>query len=109
MQMLADLRQVPDGRDEARRDVAWMRAREPDPLDPLNLVDGFQERSEVASRVVRRAVMVDDLSQKLNLAMARCCGLARFGHNLRFRPHPLVASRVRYDAERAELVAALDD
>ena len=59
--------------------------------------------------IVRRVVVVDDLPEQLHFAVAAGGRLAHLGQDVGLRAHPLVAARVRHDAEAAELVAALDD
>jgi hypothetical protein len=53
--------------------------------------------------------MIDDLPEELKLAGAVVDRMAGVGENVRDRPHALVPTRVRDDAEGAEFVAALDD
>ena len=107
--MLADCRQVANGSNESVAHVPWVRARESHTLDSRHGADARQKLREVAVRVVRRLVVVDDLAEQLNLEPARVHGRSHFVENLRYRPHPFVAARVRHHAERAELIAAFDD
>ena len=53
--------------------------------------------------------MVHDLPEELYLASAARNDVMDLGEDIRLRPHPLVAARVRHHAEAAEFVAALDD
>ena len=96
-------------RNHARRHVARVRAGEADPLQPVDVVEALEERREVARRVVRRLVVIDDLPEQLDFPRPGVRRLPRVGEDVGDRPHPLVAARVRHDAEGAELVAAFDD
>ena len=86
-----------------------MRAREPDPLETLDLVDAREQLREVARRVVRGLVMVHDLSEELDFPRARRDRLPHVREDVIDWAHPLVTARVRHHAEGAEVVAALDD
>jgi hypothetical protein len=86
-----------------------MRTGKADTLHARHLVHLLQQAREVAFRIVGRLVVVHDLPEELDLAMALVGRLADLGENLRRRPHPLVAPGVRHHAEGAELVAAFDD
>ena len=97
------------GLEESIREMARVRAGKTDPLDAVDVVNRFEEPDEIARSVVRRLVMVDDLAEQLHFLAALRRGLAHFSHDVAPGPHALVAARVRYDAEAAELVAALDD
>src|SRR5215203_3455698 len=103
--MPADLRQGAQRLDHLRRDVAWMRAREADPLEALDGVQALQQPGEVAGGIVRRLVVVDDLAEQLDLFRARVYRMASLRDDVSSRAHPLVTARVRDHAERAELVA----
>jgi hypothetical protein len=48
-----------------------MRAREADAIDAGNLVDRFEQCREIARRIVRRLVVVDDLAEELHLPAGR--------------------------------------
>ena len=109
VEVLADLRQVANRRNQPRRHVARMRAGKPDPRDALDFVDLLQQRREVTGGVVGRLIVIDDLPQELDFPQAPGGGVAHFGQDLGLRPHPLVAPRVRDHAEAAVLVAAFDD
>jgi len=86
-----------------------MRAREPDPVDAFDLVDGLQQAGEVAGRIVRRGVVIDDLAQQLHFPPSARRGLPHLGDDVGLGPHAFVAARIRYDAEAAEIVAPFDD
>ena len=62
-----------------------MRAREADALDAGNLVDRFEQRREIARRIVRRLVVIHDLAEQLDLAPAAGRRLAHVGEDLRLR------------------------
>ena len=109
MEVLADLRQVAHGFDQAHWHMPRMRAREPDALDAGHLVHSLQQRREIARRIVRRLIVVDDLPEQLDLAVPLVRGMSHFVEDVALRAHALVPARVRHDAERAELVAAFDD
>src|ERR1041385_9358697 len=55
------------------------------------------------------AITGDDLAEQRDLHDAAPGQLAALGDNIRNRPAPFCAPRVRYDAERAILVAPLHD
>ena len=76
---------------------------------PRNVVDGREQRSEVAVRVVGRLVVVDDLPEQVDFPPAAGDGVLDVRQDLGLRAHPLAAPRVRNDAERAVVVAALED
>ena len=86
-----------------------MGAGKADPLDARDLMDGFEQAAEVARRVVRGTVMIDDLPEQLDLAATAVSRLANLGEDVALGPHPLMAARVRHDAKAAELIAAFDD
>jgi hypothetical protein len=86
-----------------------MRAGEANPFDARNGVNRFEQCREVAGRIVRRLVVIDDLSEQLHFAAAAVGGLPHVGEDLRFRSHALVPPRVRDDTEGAKVIAALDD
>src|SRR5262245_40999847 len=109
MEMLADLRQIADRLDQPHRNVPRMRARKPDALDARHLVDGFQKRREVARRVVRGLVVVDDLPQQLDFSVDLISGADHFLDDVPSWTHALVPARVRDDAKGTELVAPLDN
>ena len=107
--MTTDFRQRAHRLDQPGRDVAWMRARKPDPLDAIHLADASQQIGEIAAGDIRRLIAVDDLTEQLHLARARLRGRAHVGNDVRDRPHALVPPRVWDDAEGTELVAPFDD
>src|SRR5919106_6507936 len=107
MESFTDLRQVPDCLDQPHGNMSRMRAGKPDPLHAWHFVDRFEERGEIARPIVRRLIVIDDLAEELNFAMALPCRLHHFFDDVALRPHPFVAAGVRHYAERAELVAAL--
>ena len=109
MEVLADLRQVRHRAQQPIGDVPRMRTGESDALDPWTVVDRFEQPGEVARRVVGGLVVIHDLPEQLHFLEAAACRVAHFREDLRFRPHPLVAARVRDHAEAAVLVAAFDD
>ena len=76
---------------------------------PVDRRRPLEQGREVAAGVVWRLVVIDDLPEQLDFARTRCDRLTRVGHDLGNRTHPLVPARVRHHAERAELVAPLDD
>ena len=76
---------------------------------PVDLVHRLEQPGEVAAGIVGRRVVVHDLPEQLHLAAPGRRRLADLRQDVGLRPHPLVAARVRHDAEAAELVAALDD
>ena len=86
-----------------------MRAREPDPLHAVDGVHRFQQAAEIAGRIVRRRVVVDDLAEQLYLTVACIGRFADLRQDVGLRAHPLVPSRIRDDTEAAELVAPFDD
>ena len=104
-----NFRQVPDRRDQSIAGMNEGAAGETDPLDPGNFMDGFEQAREVARRVVRRLVMIDDLPKQLEFRAGRW--RRRRGPSARISawPDPLVSACVRHHAERAEIVAAFDD
>ena len=63
MQVLAHLRQIPDGLDESSAGVTWMRTRKANPLDAGDIIDGGEELGEVARGIVRRLVVIHDLAE----------------------------------------------
>ena len=85
MQMFTDLRQVADRGDDAVAGVARMRAREADAIDAGNFVDRFEQRREIARRIVRRLVVIHDLAEQLDFAPAAGGRLADVGEDLRLR------------------------
>ena len=89
--------------------MARMRAGEPDALDPGHVVDCLEQAGKVAARIVGRVVVIHDLSEQLHFLVTMRRRLRDFGNDVGLRAHPLVAARVRHDAEAAELVAAFDD
>ena len=99
MEVLADLRQIAHGLDQARRHVARMRARKPDALDARHVVHRLQQRGEIARRIVRRLIVIDDLPEQLDLAVPLARRLTHFVEDVALRPHALVAARVRHHAE----------
>ena len=68
---------------------------------PGTVVHRFEQPREVAGRVVGSLVVVHDLSEELHFPEAAVGGVPHLCKDLRFRPHPLVAARVRDDAEAA--------
>ena len=109
VQVLADLRQIAEGLDQPPGDVARMRAGEPDAIDSLDILHKFQQAGEVAVTTVRRLIVVHDLPQQMYFAASGGGSFGDLRNNLRGRPHPLVAARVRDDAEGAEVVTSLDN
>ena len=109
MKMPADLRQPRHRLEEPIGDVPRVRAGKSDALDARHVMNRLEQAAEVAIGVVRRAVVVDDLTEQLYLAPPRGSRFADFRENVRLRTHPFVSSRVRHDAETAEFVAAFDD
>src|SRR3954454_8554149 len=101
MQVAADLRQPGHRLEKSRRNMARMRARETDALDALDVVNRFEEPGEIATGVVRRNVMIDDLAEQLHFAAAARRRLANLRDDVGLRTHPLVPARVRDDAEAA--------
>jgi hypothetical protein len=63
VQMFTDLRQIADRGNDAIAGVARMRAREADAIDAGNVMNLFEQRWEIARRIVRRLVVVHDLAQ----------------------------------------------
>src|SRR5262245_6277398 len=86
-----------------------MRAGEPDALDAGYFVHRLEEAGEGPALVVRRGLMIDDLSEQLNLAPTLPGGVPHLGEDVGPGAHPLVSARVRHHAEAAELVTAFDD
>ena len=86
-----------------------MRAGEANALQSVDLVESREQRREVARRVVGGLVVIDDLSEELNLDRALRDRLPGLGDNRRRRTHALVAAGIGHDAEGAELVASFDD
>ncbi len=86
-----------------------MRAREPDASNARDRGHPLQQRGEITRGVVGRSIVIDDLAEQLDLPATRFGRLLNFGEDVGDRPHAFVSTRVRHDAERAELVAALDD
>src|SRR4029079_16476916 len=86
-----------------------MRTGEPDALDAAHLVHGFEQSREVAVGFVWRLVVVHYLTEQLDFLQALLRRRTHLRQDVRLRPHPLVAPRVRDHAEAAVLVAALDD
>src|SRR5687768_16727134 len=107
--MAADLRKAGHQIEESAREVAGMRAGGTDPLHAANLVDRFEQAREVARGVVRRLVVVPDLTEELHFSPSAGYRLLDFGQDVRLATHPLVATRVRHDAEATKFVAPLDD
>jgi hypothetical protein len=68
VEVFADVRKVPHRLDQALARMPRVRAREADSLDSWNGVHFVEELSEVAARIVGRRVVIDDLSEELNLA-----------------------------------------
>ncbi len=91
------------------RDVPRMRAREPDPPNPGHAVHRREQSGEVALRIVGRLVVVHDLAEQVNFGPTATDRLVNLGQDLRLRAHPLVPPGLRHHAERAVVVAALDD
>ena len=89
--------------------MARVRAGKPHALNAVHRATRASTRGKVARRIVGRLIVVDDLSEQLNLAMPLTRRLSYFVEDVALRAHPLVAARVRHHAERAELVAAFDD
>src|SRR6185436_2346574 len=76
---------------------------------PGNRVHRFEQAREVALRLVWRDVVVHDLTKQLDFPTSAGRHLPDLGQDIALGPHALVPTRVGYDAEAAELVAALDD
>ena len=106
---LQTLRQIADCLNQPAPRVPWMRTGEADALDAFDIVHISQEIGELARRVVRRRIVIHDLAEKLNLLAAGLNGVANVGQDVRLVAHPLVAAGVRHHAERAVVVAPLDD
>ena len=109
MQMLADLWEVPDHRDEPLARVSGMGTRKSNPLDARHFVHLSEKLREVACRVVRSLVVIHDLAEQLDLATSVLDGVPHFRKDVRLCPHPFVSARVRNDTERAVVVAPFDD
>src|SRR5258707_15577639 len=107
--MPADLRQTRHRAEKPVVEMPRVRARKPDAVDAVDLVDRFEETREVAGGVVRRVVMVDDLAEELYLGVSGRRRFADLRQDVGLRTHALVPARVGHDTEAAELVAALDD
>ena len=54
MRVLTDRRALGHGRDHLAAEVLWMRAREADPLDPVDRVAGAQQLAEPGLHVGQR-------------------------------------------------------
>ena len=50
--------------------MARVRAREAYAFDTLDVVHAFEERREIAGGIVRRLIVIHDLTEKVNLFMA---------------------------------------
>src|SRR6185503_11387401 len=109
MNVLADARQVANRFNEALARVTRMWTREANSLDARNVVDLREQVSEVALGIIRRRIVIHDLAEKLNFLSSRSDRLPNVGQDIRLGAHPLVPARVWHDAERAVVVAALDD
>ena len=109
VEVLADARKVPDGFDESCAGMAWVRTGESDPLHAGDRIHFSQQLGEVAGRVVGSRIVIDDLSQQLNLAPPRRDGLPDVGQDVRLGSHPLMTAGIGDDAKRAMIVAAFDD
>ena len=109
MQVPAYLRQRSHRRDHAVADMTRMRTRKPDALNSRHAVHQLEQPREVAAGPVGGRVVIHDLPEKMDLAVSAVGGKPDFVDDLRGRPHPLVASCIGHDTERAEIVAALDN
>ena len=109
MDVLADVRQVANRRDHPLRDVAWVRARKANAFDALDVVHAFEERREIAGGIVRRLIVIHDLTEQVNLLPASRRRFPDLREDVGHGAHPLVPARERHHAERAEVVAAFDD
>src|SRR5690348_2175619 len=86
-----------------------MWTREADASDAVDSGDALEELGEVAGRIVRSLVVIDDLTKQLHFPAPLPCGFADLGDDVGRWPHALVPTGVRHDAEGTELVAPFDD
>jgi len=86
-----------------------VRTGKANPLDAGNGVHCLEQRREVALWVVGRLVVIDDLPEEVNLLPPGGHRLFHLPQDLLLRPHALVPPGIRDHAERAVVVAALED
>src|SRR5262249_30294545 len=98
-------------RDHRRAEVLGMRAREPDPLDPVDRVAGAKELAELGSDVRDEvpSPRVDVLAEQRDLTDPVSGELRHLGPDLSGSPRHLAAANGRDDAVRALRVAAHRD
>ena len=109
--VLADGAALRDGRDHRRTEVLRVRAREPDPLDPLDGVTGAQKLAELRVEVRREVTSprVDVLPEQGDLPDAVARERLDLGEDLARAPALLPPAHRRDDAVRALRVAAHRD
>src|SRR5688500_8589834 len=100
--MPADFWQRPQRLDHPRGDVPGMRARETDPFEAVDAIETLEESREIAVRIVRCLVVVDDLPEQLDLPGAGGDGLTGVRHDVGGGPHSFLAPRVRHHTEGTE-------
>ena len=79
------------------------------PLNPRHLVDEPEQFGEVTIFAIGCLIVVDDLSQEVDLAVARVRRLTDLLDDFRRRTHSFMAPSVWDHTERTEIIAALDD
>ena len=106
--MLADGVALGHRGDDRLAEVLRMRAREADPLDPVDRVAGAQELAELGADVGREiaAPGVDVLAEQRDLAHAVRCELRHLGDDVAGPAALLPPADRRHDAVRARRVAA---
>ena len=107
VQVVADLRQVADRRDQVVGHVSRVVG---DKLDPVETLDGVEHAEKVGqpgrAAAVGPLVAVDGLADERDLAAALGDELPRLGHDRLGGAGLLGAANMRHHAERAELIAA---
>ena len=98
-----------DGLNDVWCEIARVRGRKPHAANSGRLCNAQQQLGKAHLPARGIGVGIHRLTKKLNLRVTQFGQLAHFAENGLARAAPLRPSRVRHDAIRARLVAALDD
>lgn len=113
MGAFAEFGQPGVGFDEIRAVAFGVRGRKSDPLELVDLMDGFEKLNERRKAIARRdiafSVTGDDLAEQSNFPNAALGQVLAFGDDFRNGPAAFGPARVGNDAEGAMLIAALHD